>query len=312
MSAPEYPTFVYTDGDVPNTPNGTGIRVLVLDTQNWEDGNIEELLAGRGEILAEIEKETGIPFGNLDLTSTSSSGDVNANVKVDYVFGHHQFIEDIIRRVSPEANIEQVPVVSSYGLTTDDTVARIINEWLDTSPDACTPGVVNLSLGAYTENDEPPIALTAAIRRLRDLGWIVVASAGNDTTCRKLWPAALPEVIAVGALGPNGPAWFSNYGSWVTACAPGDHIVASIPDPMIPIAAEGVAVPIAVADDEIAKPGAQLVKWSGTSFAAPAVVGAIVREAEGDPDKLEAAVDAVVHNPVLFRLPGLGTVVNVN
>ena len=38
---------------------------------------------------------------------------------------------------------------------------------------------------------------------------------------------ALPEVVGVGALGPTGPAPWSNYGPWLDASAPGTDLVSS-------------------------------------------------------------------------------------
>ena len=46
-------------------------------------------------------------------------------------------------------------------------------------------------------------------------------------SCRPYFPAALPGVIGVGGLDRGGPAWFSNFGSWVDACAPAVNIVST-------------------------------------------------------------------------------------
>jgi hypothetical protein len=52
--------------------------------------------------------------------------------------------------------------------------------------------------------------------------------------------------------------------------------------------------------------------WSGTSFAAPIVAGAIAREIGLYGLTAEQAADRVVFDERLFRLPGLGTVVNLH
>ena len=100
--------------------------------------------------------------------------------------------------------------------------------------------------------------------RIQQAGTVVVAAAGNDSTCRVTWPAALPGVIAVGALGPSGPAPFTNYGSWVT-CAPGVDVISNFFDD------------VDKHDDK--NPATSdfhgWAKWSGTSFAAPIVAAAI-------------------------------------
>jgi hypothetical protein len=50
--------------------------------------------------------------------------------------------------------------------------------------------------------------------------------------------------------------------------------------------------------------------WSGTSFAAPAVVGALVREVGISGCSPTDAVARLIDSPWLGRIPGLGTIVN--
>ncbi|MGB8861250.1 MAG: S8 family serine peptidase, partial [Ilumatobacteraceae bacterium] len=126
--------------------------------------------------------------------------------------------------------------------------------------------------------------------------------AGNEATCRVSWPSALPGVIAVGALGWDGPASFTNYGDWVDACAPGVFVVSRFHD--------GIDY-----YDDLDPKTADFhgwAKWCGTSFAAPIVAAAIAREAALYGISTSAAADRVVHDPRLFRIPGLGTVVNIH
>jgi len=53
-------------------------------------------------------------------------------------------------------------------------------------------------------------------------GCVLVAAAGNDDLRQKFYPAALDNVIAVGATDQdNDRAYFSNYGSWIDVSAPG-------------------------------------------------------------------------------------------
>jgi hypothetical protein len=78
--------------------------------------------------------------------------------------------------------------------------------------------VINLSWGA--EGDSA--FLQSAIREATDHGLLVVAAAGNEPTGRPVYPAAYPETIAVGATTEEGAPWArSNFGSWVSAAAPG-------------------------------------------------------------------------------------------
>ena len=51
--------------------------------------------------------------------------------------------------------------------------------------------------------------------------------------------------------------------------------------------------------------------WSGTSFAAPSVIGALVREMRASNCTPKQAVSRLIDAPWLGRIPGLGTIVNV-
>jgi subtilisin family serine protease len=72
--------------------------------------------------------------------------------------------------------------------------------------------------------------IRVAIQYAYTQGVSLVASAGNSDTNTRVYPAAYPEVIAVGASGMYGERisapgfWGSNYGSWVDVAAPGDAI----------------------------------------------------------------------------------------
>lgn len=78
--------------------------------------------------------------------------------------------------------------------------------------------VVNASLGTTSRS----VSLHALIRLMFENDILVVAAAGNEDTPARNYPAAFPEVVAVGALAPNmEKANYSNYGTWVTVMAPG-------------------------------------------------------------------------------------------
>jgi subtilisin family serine protease len=127
--------------------------------------------------------------------------------------------------------------------------------------------VVVLSLGGYSADNTPLPATASAIHRLQGRlpGCVVVAAAGNDAVDRPFWPAAMKGVIGVAAHDQGGrPAGFSNHGDWVDASAPGEGVVSTYLD------FTGNQEPT---DTKVAFSG--WAKWSGTSFAAPIVAGAI-------------------------------------
>jgi subtilisin family serine protease len=102
--------------------------------------------------------------------------------------------------------------------------------------------VVNLSLGGTRDPDDPSrdsyssveaAAVQYAIRR----NVVVVAAVGNGTQSPSSpwpyadWPAALPHVIGVGAIGPGGsvPAFSNRDRRFVDLVAPGLDIVSTVP-----------------------------------------------------------------------------------
>lgn len=60
-------------------------------------------------------------------------------------------------------------------------------------------------------------------------GGMVIFAAGNDAMNEICYPAADPNVVSVGATGFRGnPSSFTNYGKWVTLCAPGGDQALSV------------------------------------------------------------------------------------
>jgi len=107
--------------------------------------------------------------------------------------------------------------------------------------------VINISWGDYVESTLIRDAIDIATSR----GAIICASAGNDNTGSRIYPAASdnPAVIAVGATEMHdNRALFSNYGNWVHVSAPGRDIYST-------------------------KPGNRYGYLSGTSMAVPHVSG---------------------------------------
>ena len=142
--------------------------------------------------------------------------------QLDHQGGHGTFITGIIRQLCPDARVHHAGVLSSFGDGDDVSVIAAIQRahaW------GVPIDIVVMSFGAYSIGDRPP-PMTATIRRLLPDA-LVVASAGNDATRRPFFPAALPEVVAVGALDSAGRASFSNYGPWVDACAPAVDVVST-------------------------------------------------------------------------------------
>lgn len=111
--------------------------------------------------------------------------------------------------------------------------------------------VINMSLGSAADGEDAHAAPPhrAVVRYAVARGCVLVAAAGNSGQRQMFYPAALPEVIAVGSVDALGHrSRFSTWGPQVALCAPG----------------EGVA--------GVGRRGYQTS--SGTSFASPFVAGA--------------------------------------
>ncbi len=163
------------------------------------------------------------------------------------------------------------------------------------------PDIISMSFGGPVWDHAPALRTSIAAARLA--GVVLVASAGNDGVSTRQYPAAYDNVVAVGAVGPDGPPEWTNYGDWVDACAPGVDLVSAF------FASFDGAFPRINATDVDAF--ASWAQWSGTSFSTPVVVAALAREMVTAPCSAADAVERIVHAPQLLRLPCLGTVVNL-
>lgn len=198
--------------------------------------------------------------------------DADRDDRLDTLAGHGTFVAGIVLQHAPGARIAPVRLLGSDGICDE---VDLITALRRVGP----VDVVNLSLGAHTYNDLPSVALRAAVEAVH-ADTVLVAAAGNHGDTRPFWPAALPSVIAVAALDRDGtqPAAFTNRGDWVDTSAVGEDVCGPF---------------VSLADDA----AALFARWSGTSFAAPAVSGTIAQAiadtgARG-PDAIEIALPSV-------------------
>lgn len=260
---------------------GQPVRIAILDT-GW----------------AETHTPT-LPFGMHLKQQGGDWPDADGDRFLDPAAGHGTFIAGLVEREAPGCELEVISVLTTYGDGDEVEIADALLE-LARRPDGQRPHLVNLSFGGYT-----PIGMTLlahAISELRRTGSIVVAAAGNDGTCRPLYPAALPGVIGVGATDEHGnPAPFSNYGPWVRACSNGVDVVSIFFDGF-----DGAEPTTAQGGDEDRFEGWAV--WSGTSFSAPRVAAALARLIQDGTEPADA-VAQLIDNPQADRRPMLGTLV---
>ena len=228
-----------------NAPDpAAAVGVAVIDTGVWRDS----------------------PLPPAAYQAAAQDYDVQVDVDLDGVIdgdvGHANFIVGVIARHTGAARTRVLRALDTFGVCTEADLAAALARVTDES-------LVNLSLGAFTLDDEPPLALRDALGALltgRDR--LVVAAAGNEgVRDRPFWPAAFAasaepwhgQVVAVAAHDGEGLCEWSNAGGWVSLTAPGADVTSTYVNHSL-------------------FPGGWAV-WSGTSFATPHVVAALAQRA---------------------------------
>src|SRR6478735_556237 len=250
----------------------------------------------------------GLPMGITDPLSDPENPGVTINPLVgslDPTAGHGTFIAGLIRQTCPDAKILAVRVIQGDGVVSEADLLEALNMlWLRQKlavvrdePENLID-IVSMSLGYYhediTDAEFDPFLL-APLRALARLGVAVVTSAGNDATSKPMYPAAFapwpkglirefdPQEVPISAVGALNPdltvALFSNAGPWVRAYRPGVSLLSTLPPfdashaPAVELKRGGVIR--ATVDPDDFRAGFGL--WSGTSFAAPILVGEIAQ-----------------------------------
>jgi hypothetical protein len=265
---------------------GEGVRVVVLDTgvqaqditaSPWLDHRI-------GTRFAPIQDD---PF-------------VGAAKLSDRVGGHGHFVAGRIVQQAPGATVEVISVADLHDENPDHAyrgpafVEESRAAWALSVALSTHPDVVNMSFGGPSIDDLPLFSFEAAlIAHAADASSphkaAVVASAGNDATTTPYWPAAFPDVIAVGAVDSRGVmAPFSNRNPDPGADEAGD--------PWVDCYTWGVHVESSFvwATDQAGAAFDGWASWSGTSFAAPRIAGRIAATAAAHGGDCRAAADALI------------------
>ncbi|MBM3270187.1 MAG: S8 family serine peptidase [Candidatus Sericytochromatia bacterium] len=123
--------------------------------------------------------------------------------------------------VAPDCTILAEKVTSDYGFGEAAGVAGAIIHATDAGA-----RILTMSLGSPTLSQVVKDAVSYA--QARDV--LVVAAMGNSGRNEKLYPAALPGVMAVGATDDaDRKASFSTFGDWISVAAPGTNILSTLP-----------------------------------------------------------------------------------
>lgn len=220
--------------------------------------------------------DTGIDRDHPDLKTNIAGGinTVNPRKSAEDDNGHGTHVAGTIAGidneigvigVGPSASLYAVKAFGSSGFAyTSDIIEGIqwcVNNQMD---------VINMSFGSSGDTQALHDAITAAF----NAGIVLVAAAGNngpgDNTVS--YPAKYSEVIAVAAADSgNNIASFSSRGPEVDISAPGVDILSTLK-------------------------GDTYATWSGTSMAAPHVVGAVALVLEDNPTLTPSQVMEMIKN----------------
>ncbi len=235
---------------------GRGARVMVLDTRVHPHESLAgRYIADRDSLLRHSEK---------------------ARL---WWAGHATFIAGLILQRAPATQLRVESVLGTETAAADVwEVARRLVLCANSGAD-----ILNLSFGCFTIDGKPPLVLERAIGRLTPT-MVVVAASGNHGDPKAndpknknkkqlvphpntpIWPAAFEEVVAVGATDGNGrPATFTPKVAWLDFLAPGVDVTSTYLEGSVRGRTGKLIEP----------PFVGVAQWSGTSFAAAAVSGAI-------------------------------------
>jgi hypothetical protein len=247
---------------------GDPVTVAVLDTgvslERRTDGYLRELVQPDN-----VDQLGALPFPVADR-------------RLDAAAGHGAFVAGIVQQVAPTARLTVLKVTGPDGLSTDLQVAMAIRRAAADGAD-----IINLSLATATVDHHPPPAMLTAIRDVleaRDHLLIVVAAGNDGDNGVPMWPAALSatgpgphrfdRVVAVAGLDPDErPSAFSSRGEYVTVSAIGRGVLSTYV-----VGTENNEL-IDDPDPGSFGPDAWAV-WTGSSFAAPQISGAVARRCE--------------------------------
>jgi subtilisin family serine protease len=249
---------------LPSRADGTGIVVAVIDS--GVRANHEDLIgqvADGGDYVSVPSKTLTDPYGH----GTHVAGIIAARSANGVgIAGGAPGVTIIAYRVLSVQPGEHLASGSS------GDVAKAITAAVDAGAN-----VINLSLGGPSNNKLVSAAVANAVER----DTLIVASAGNDAADGNApdWPAADPNVIAVGATVKGGErAEFSTTGAQLDLAAPGNNIVSTYN-----------------------KSPSSYAEMSGTSMASPYVAAAAAAIWSAHPEATAAQV-----RTALKRAPSTG------
>ena len=219
--------------------------------------------------------------------------------------GHGTFVAGVARCMAPAAEIVVTNVFKIAGSELESNWVLRLVAALGRHVD-----IYHLTIAAHSRRDLPLAAFGEWLRYVREhTSAVCVAAAGNDGSPRRAWPAAMPGVISVGALGSDwrGRALFSNYGSWVDVYAPGRDLINAYATGTYECQWFPYGGPHGQNPPET-RVFYGMAKWSGTSFSTPIVTGLIAARMSRTGHSAQHAAAALLAEAREHAIPGVGPV----
>jgi subtilisin family serine protease len=231
---PDFPTVAFARGKKPSPPDNDN-RITVLEP--WGIAAVkapEAWSVTRGENATVLVLDTGVDKDHPALRDRFLKGqnfimDEQAVDDVTDGVGHGTHVSGTILAsgnpndlvgVAPRARLMMGRVCATEGCSSV-AIVQGVNWGIDQQVQ-----VMSLSLSG-------PFATPAeqdAFARAEQANVVVVAASGNESKATVGFPAALPSVLAVGAVDSAGSrAPFSNYGPELGVVAPGVNVYSSVP-----------------------------------------------------------------------------------
>lgn len=237
------------------TTVGEGVRVAVVDTGWWAAAAQHPATPWVHDVSADLEDQE-------QLVGTT----------IHEYAGHGTFVAGVIKCLAPGTRVEVEGALPYGGAVFESDICEQLQQALH---DDDLPQLVSISAGSYTLRNNGLLGLEImfAAKGLDDgVKTLVIAAAGNDDDDRPFYPAAYRWAVAVGSVDEDGTrSDFSNYGPWVDVYARGRDLINAFPVGTYtchyPENFVGGSPDIRTFDGR--------AQWSGTSFAAPMVAGAV-------------------------------------
>jgi len=294
-SPPEPPEGQATLG----AQSGAPVDVVVIDSGYIAQGPIVSRIEPEvdyGEWFTKLPGQSGYGWVSQP-REVLDAGGIHKDRRLDTLAGHASFVAGVVAQASPRARITVVnhngafvqQDVADTPIPTEASVARSL--WNHRNASVINVGFAfatlpnTRTLANSVDPSGPPSWTLGLALRGRPGSSMLVAPAGNQSSRVRQYPAAFsldhPNVAGVGSLDPRGGrSVFSNHGAWVACCTEGEEVLSSFvtrwrgrtEDAEPPGSPAAGTYPVKDFTSGWAL-------WSGTSFAAPKVAGAIAQAA---------------------------------